>query len=308
MAEATIDAPIFVIGPPRSGTTVVHRLAALVPGLRAPEGWEFLYPVPPPAAASWETDQRVSWAARELTAPQEISGQIRQIHTYSARMPKECLSAMAFALRSEEFVSRYNVPNYLEWLRATDMAPAYRVHRLVLATLQSRQPNRRWVLKSPVHLQNVPILLATYPNARFVITHRDPLPMLSSVSSLVTALRSAFSLTVDPVAVGRYHLDLYAGSLRDLLGHLDSGLLPADRVVHLRHSEIVANAATEVAGALQQLGIAEIGSAAPELAAATAEERDDSPGLHRHQPSEFGLDPAEVRELFADYIARFVEV
>ena len=125
--------------------------------------------------------------------PQTRSTELRAIHTYSARMPKECLSAMAFSFRSEEFVSRYHVPSYVEWLQRCDMTPAYEMHRLVLQVLQRRMPARRWVLKSPVHLQALPTLVATYPDASFVVTHRDPVAVLSSVSSLVATVRAAFS-------------------------------------------------------------------------------------------------------------------
>ena len=308
VTEATIAAPVFVIGAPRTGTTIVHRLAAMVPGLRAPEGWELLYPVPPPTSRSAERDERVAWAADELTAPQRAADGLRRIHTYSARMPKECLSAMALSLRSEEFLSRYDLPNYRKWLQSTDMAPAYALHRLVLSVLQRHMTHRRWTLKSPVHLQNLPTLLATYPDARFVLTHRDPLALLSSVSSLVATLRSAFSSTVDPVAIGRYHLDLYAHSLRELSAHLDSGLIAEDRVVHLRHGDIVVDPASEVVRALDVLGIAGAQDIAIQLAAEAGKEREDSLGSHHHDPADFGLDEIEVRTAFAEYRERFVNV
>lgn len=303
---APIGEPLFVVGAPRTGTTVVHRLASTVPGLRAPQGWELLYPLPPPEVNGSGTDSRLDWAGIELTAPQQASAEIASIHAYSARMPKECLSAMAFALRSEEFISRYEVPRYRAWLGTADMAPAYAIHRQVLLALQDRRPTERWILKSPVHLQNLPTLLATYPDARFVITHRDPLAMLSSVSSLVTAMRSAFSSAIDPVAIGRYHLELYSRSLDDLLDTLDSRLIAPDRVVHLRHADVLGDPVGETSRALTALGVPHEAIAAAHLGEMASEARSDAPGSHHHDPRDFGLDGGEVSERFGRYIERFL--
>ena len=215
--EAIVE-PIFVIGPPRSGTTVLHRHLGAVAGHRVARGWEFTRPLPPPDPKTYDHDPRILETADELEFPQAVAAGLRSIHTYSAQMPKECLSAMSFAARTEEFISRYNVPAYVEWLQACDMAPAYAMHRRILHVLQQRMPSARWVLKSPVHLQAVPTLVATYPDASFIVTHREPAEFLASVSSLVATLRSAFSNSVDAVAIGHYHQDLYQRSLNALVG------------------------------------------------------------------------------------------
>ncbi|NNE72674.1 MAG: sulfotransferase, partial [Acidimicrobiales bacterium] len=230
--ENPVREPLFVIGAPRSGTTVTHRLLGADPNHRITEGWELLYPV----GDADDEAARIERAAAELTFPQSVAQGLGAIHTYSAHMPKECLSAMAFAFRTEEFISRYHVPSYVDWLRAADMAPAYAMHNRVLETLDPTG-KAHWVLKSPVHLQALPQLLAAFPDARFVFTHREPTAILASVSSLIATLRSAFSDVVDPIAIGRYHLDLYARSLDALVDHVDGGLLPADRVAHIRHAE-----------------------------------------------------------------------
>ena len=149
-----------------------------------PEGWELLRPVPPPDPASFPDAARVALADRELRMPALATGTLDAIHEYSGRMHKECVSSMSFVFRSEEFTARYHVPSYARWLGTCDMTPAYEWHRLVLQVLQRRFANTHWVLKSPVHLHSLPTLLAVYPDARLVITHRDPLTVLGSVTSL----------------------------------------------------------------------------------------------------------------------------
>ena len=288
---AQADQPVFVIGAPRTGTTVVHRLLASMPTLRAPEGWELLRPLPPPVpngdGTVDETDPRLRLAASELEYPQMVSGTLTSIHAYSARMPKECLSAMSFSFRSEEFISRYDVPSYAAWLGSNDLLPAYQAHRNVLEVLSHHDRHRHWVLKSPVHLQGIPELVATYPNARYVITHRDPAAVLASVSSLVCTLRSAFSDAVDPHAVGRYHAALYAASLDRLVDHVDTGLLPADRTVHVHHRDVITDSAAAVGDACEQLGLDTDSEA---LQTAAAEDRSDALGHHRYDAADYGLD------------------
>lgn len=305
--RAAIDRPVFVIGAPRTGTTTVHRLLATHPEVRVPEGWEFAMPVPAPSPADHDTDPRIASMAPELVFPQSVASGLRAIHTYSSRMPKECLSAQAFSFRTEEFISRYHVPEYVRWLSKCDMGPAYRTHRRVLSVLQSRMPRRRWVLKSPVHLQAVPTLVETYPDAAFVVTHRDPARILASVSSLVATMRSAFSDAVDPVEIGRHHLELYSKRLDALVDHVDSGVLRDAAVSHLRHHDLLVDPVAAVERVGHEVGLALSSAWTAALAAEAASERDDAAGGHRYRSEDFGLDDNRCRAAFARYRARFLE-
>ncbi len=301
VTDQEIEAPIIVVGPPRSGTTVIHRLLALDPAHRVPEGWEFLFPASTENSASEEAAKTA--AAEELGFPQSVAEGLRTIHTYSATMPKECLSAMAFSFRTEEFISRYRVPTYAAWLQDADMAPAYAMHRLVLQTLQSRDrlAGRRWVVKSPVHLQAIPELIATYPDARLVVTHREPADVLASVSSLLANLRSAFADNVDATEIGRYHLRLYANSLSLLADRLDaSGLDPA-RVVHVYHSDIIKNPGSVIRRIYADLGFLPC----KEHEVIKREKRDDGLGAHQYTAADFGFVEDELLDEFAAYRERF---
>ncbi len=304
LQNETITEPVFVIGPPRSGTTVLHRHLGALAGHRAARGWEFTRPLPPPEPGTYDQDPRIHQTADELEFPQAVATGLRSIHAYSAQMPKECLSAMAFAARTEEFISRYNVPAYVEWLQACDMAPAYEMHRRILRVLQQRMPSARWILKSPVHLQSVPLLVAAYPDASFIITHREPTEILASVSSLVATMRSAFSNTVDAAAIGRYHHDLYQRSLNALVDHVDQKTLPSERTVHVAFKDLVADTPATVAAICERLGI-DPAAARRSSSIIAEEEREDAAGAHRYHPADFGLDGAQMRQSFDRYRARF---
>ena len=306
LSNEAIVKPIFVIGPPRSGTTVLHRHLGAVAGHRVSRGWEFTRPLPPPDPETHDDDPRIHQTTEELEFPQAVASGLRSIHTYSAQMPKECLSAMSFAARTEEFISRYNVPAYVDWLQACDMSPAYAMHRQVLRVLQQRMPPARWVLKSPVHLQAVPTLVATYPDASFVVTHREPAEFLASVSSLVATLRSAFSRSVDAVAIGRYHQALYQRSLNTLVDHVDRNVLPPDRTAHVSFKDLVADTPATVAAICERIGVNP--SVSWQSSSIVAKEvREDAAGAHKYQPSDFGLGNADISRSFDRYRTRFID-
>jgi len=305
IADEVIDRPILVAGAPRTGTSILHALLALDPAHRAPTGWELLLPAPPPRPHTHDDDPRIELADAELRFPDTVggAGSMDAIHLYGARLPKECLSAHSFAFRSQEFPARYHVPNYTRWLLdEADMTPAYAMHRLVLRTLQRHfPPGRRWVLKSPVHLHSLDVVRATYPDATVVVTHRDPLTVLGSVTSLIAALRAVHGDGVEFAALGRYHADLYFADL--------DGLVDADPTRtafrHVSYTDLV----TEPVRALRALyaGLdAPFDAAAEErVTAYLAERPKDKHGAHRYAFEDLGLDRAEQRVRFARYREHF---
>ena len=305
--EEPIEQPIFVIGAPRTGTTVMHGLLAQDPAHRAPEGWELLRPVPPPDPDPdiRATDPRIALAGAELVMPQTVASGMLSIHEYSGRMFKECLSAMSFEFRSEEMVSRTDVPSYQAWYDTADLRPAYRTYRRVLQILQRRMPTRRWVLKSPAHLQGLPALMEVFDDARFVITHRDPTAILPSVTSLIATMRWAHSDRVDFAAIGQYHLELYGRSLDNLIDLIDSGRLPADRTAQMPHRQVSTEKLAAARSVYEQLGMELSADAEAAMAAYVDATPPGKHGEHRYEFEDLGLTRAEVRARFARYIERF---
>jgi hypothetical protein len=303
--DEQIVEPWFVIGAPRTGTTILYGLLGQDPALRVPEGWELLRPAPPPARSS-EADvaARLELADIELRTPQVVSSGLVAIHAYSGRMPKECLSAMSLAFRSEELVARYDIPTYEQWLHRVDMRPAYEVHRRVLQVLQRDAPPRRWVLKCPVHLQYLPTILDVYPDARFSCTHRDPVSILPSVSSLIANMRSAHSDDVDLAAIGRYHLDLYADTLDRFVDTVDGGVVDPARLTNSRHVDFLDDAMGVTRGLYAHFGW-ELSAAAEHAMEAYLRDHEEGRAGGRYDLASFGLDGADVRARFARYATRF---
>lgn len=301
--DEQIHEPWFVIGAPRTGTTILYGLLAQDERNRVPEGWEYLRPTPPPARST-DIDARLALADVELRTPQVVANGLVAIHEYSGRMPKECLSAMSLAFRSEEFVARYDIPSYQTWLHRTDMRPAYLVHRRVLQVLQRDAAPRRWVLKTPVHLQYLPTILEVYPDARFSATHRDPVSILPSVSSLIATMRSAHSDHVDAEAIGRYHVDLYAATLDRYVDHVDAGLIDPARRTDSRHRDFLDDPMTVTRGLYEHFGW-ELTPAAEARMVEYLRDHEEGRAGGRYDAAAFGIDAAAVRVRFARYASRF---
>jgi hypothetical protein len=305
LRDEQIIEPLFVVGAPRTGTTILHSLLSVDDRHRVPLGWELLRPVPPPTADTHDTDARIALADAELRMPQLVTSGLDAIHEYGGRMNKECLSAMSFTFRSEEFISRYDTPTYIDWLQHCDMTPAYEMHRLVLQILQRRMSTQKWVLKSPVHLHNLPVLLDVYPDAALVVTHRDPLAILGSVTSLVATLRWAHSDDVDTVVIGRYHADLYQADLDGLVDLVGTPTLPEGRVAHGSFAEFNDDGVAVVARVYGELGL----DLPQDVRAAMAARLSDRPrerlGGHAWSFDWLGLDEAVERARFARYVDAF---
>ena len=230
-----------------------------------------------------------------------VQGNLATMHEYTGRMPKECLSAFAFELLSEEFTTRFHVPTFAAWLERTDMTPAYECHRLVLQILQRRYPTQQWVLKSPVHLHALPALLGVYPDARITVTHRDPASFLPSLTSLVATLRAVHSDVVDYAEIGRDRERQFAASLRTLVDLDRQHVLDPARTHHSRYADFVTDSAGTVRDVYTRLGLPFDAATEGAISHYLASRSRDDHGPHRYSFDDLGVSLTDVRADFADY-------
>jgi hypothetical protein len=198
IAREAVAAPIFITGLPRTGTSILHELLAQDPAHRVPLHWEVRHPCPPPEREDTESDPRVARAERQVQLWNHIVPEYPAMHELGAKLPVECIQLTAHSFRSEELMGRHQVPSYAAWYAGCDLAPAYRFHRALLQHLQHRHRRERWVLKAPSHLPALRTLFGVYPDARVVVTHRDPLKIVPSVASILYStafVRSAVTPT-----------------------------------------------------------------------------------------------------------------
>jgi hypothetical protein len=202
IADQVIRAPLFITGLPRTGTTLLHGLLAQDVSSRAPQTWEVMHPSPPPERFSYDDDLRISRTAKQLKWLDVITPGFRRVHPIGPRLPQECIAITGHAFISYLFESMYFVDSYRAWHESQDKRPAYEYHRQFLQHLQWRAPGSHWVLKAPSHLFALETLMQVYPDARIIMTHRDPLKVLPSCASFTETLRGSFTNHLDRKNLG----------------------------------------------------------------------------------------------------------
>jgi len=202
ISEVEIRRPLYVVGLPRTGTTLLQNLLALDPANRSLRQWEAARPSPPPERATYENDSRIAAAERTARLLDYIAPDALALHPVGPRMPTECVTLFANSFASLEIPTIHEVPEYLSWCLNADMRPHYAYYRSQLQHLQWRCAGERWLLKSPAHLFWIDVLLETFPDACIVQTHRDPLHAVGSFCGLAAVLHSIGSDRVDLRSIG----------------------------------------------------------------------------------------------------------
>jgi hypothetical protein len=164
-------------------------------------------PVPPPEAATFSTDPRIEEARRNAEMVEAVNPGFKAIHYEPPEGPTECVTILGQHFTSTLWETVANVPTYGAWLLAGDQRPAYAYHHGVLQLLQSRAPGR-WSLKSPHHGLALDALLEQYPDAHLVVTHRDPVPVMGSLCSLVRSLSGTFTDADHTAYIASHWLDV----------------------------------------------------------------------------------------------------
>ncbi|HEV3098712.1 MAG TPA: sulfotransferase [Candidatus Udaeobacter sp.] len=295
-----IREPLFIVGLPRSGTTLLHTLLALDPEHRVPLTWEVMTPSPPTGD---NEKRRIQRAISSCNCFNWLAPTFRQVHPVGAEFPQECVSLMAPTFMSDQFDAMYYVPSYRAWFFQQDLRPAYEYHRHFLQHLQVRRNACRWVLKAPTHMFALPTLLDVYPDAFFIQTHRAPLDAMASVSSLITILRRAFSDAVDPQTVCREAIDYWSKTLDRFLQ--ERGRLAEHRICDVNYAEILHDPLVAVRRIYAHFGWSLTQKVEQRMRRALASQPEDRYKLHRYDLSRFGVQGAESAARFAAYCDRF---
>ncbi|HEX5290062.1 MAG TPA: sulfotransferase [Streptosporangiaceae bacterium] len=295
-AAVGIDRPVFVTGLPRTGTTALHRLLTADPAHQGLELWLTEAPQPRPPRAAWARDpvfQAIQAACeRHHVDHPEFMG----IHYMAADQVEECWQLLRQSMRSVSYECLAHLPTYSAWLRGQDWTAAYRRHRRNLQLIGLRESGRRWVLKNPSHLFALDALLAVYPDALVIQTHRAPRTAIASVCSLAAQASAGWSTTFRGEVVGRDQLELWARGL-ELFTAARARHDPA-RFFDVDYGQLVADPAGTAESCYRHFGLPLSGAVADAIRAVSA------PGAagparpeHRYRLADFGLTGGQVDEL-----------
>ena len=292
------------LGLPRTGSTALSALLAEDPEVRSLSLFEANRPCPPPSTVVGD-DPRVARMAATMAAQDELVPRIKHLVPVSPTGPTECLDLMALDFKSAGFIAYAKMPTYASWLfHDADFTSTYAYERRVLRLLQWGTPARPWRLKAPSHMLGIAALAKEFPDAKFVMTHRDVTEVLPSVADLYSELTKVFTDDLDLHYLGSLNVDQWStGIARTLKFRADN----EDRFFDIDFRAMQADPIGVVTSLYDWLGQAvspEFERRMTQWWKRSAENREI---LERPGPEVFGIDVEAVRPLFAEYSARFTD-
>jgi hypothetical protein len=208
--ETEIHRPLVVTGLVRTGSTALHHLLGQDPDIQVLEYRLSANPQPRPPREEWEAHPGYRACVAELDAMYAADPSLKAIHFMEAGGPEECRHFLSQGFTDDGFEVNASVPSYTRWYEAKHIRSTYLWHRDLLKLVGSTSPEKRWILKYPVHMKNLGALLEVYPDACIVQTHRDPTKVMSSYVSLIAGFRALFEDDIDREDIAREQLEVWA--------------------------------------------------------------------------------------------------
>jgi hypothetical protein len=302
--DVEIRAPIIVVGLPRSGTTHLVNLIAADSRLRSMPLWEGQAPVAEDNPTRGPDDPRWIRCQQAWEQMQAASPLVAAMHPMNPDHVHEELELMLpdFSSYNQEWVGR--VPKWVGYYHAHDQRPHYAYMKTGLKILQWYMPRERWVLKCPQHLEQIGPLVETFPDATFVVTHRDPVAVIQSAATMTCYGARMSYRTTDP----QWYLRYWSKRVEELLGASvrDRSLLPEARTIDVPFHEFMADDFAMVERIYDVAGLPMTEKARREIRAHLDEHARGRHGRVVYDlRADFGAEPASVREPFRFYMDRF---
>jgi hypothetical protein len=300
-----IVAPVIICGLPRTGTTHLHNLLSADPALRSLPYWESLEPVLADSELpkGGAPDPRLERTELALSFLNTALPYFKRMHEMTIGHTHEEIQLLAIDFSTMLFETTAPMPAWRDAYLSRDQRPTYAYLHTVLKVLQWLRGGTRWVLKTPQHLEQFPALVETFPDATFVVTHRDP---VSVTASMVTMIAYTARLTRDRVDVegmGTYWADRLERMLRRCAEERDA--LPADRTIDMHFDEFMADDLAMVARVYDLAGQPLDQRAREAMASFMASHPRGLHGSVTYDLAQFGLDAVERRKALAFYTERF---
>lgn len=298
VVEARIERPVFILGMPRTGTTLTSYMMAADPANRSLLRWEGIYTAPPAAPGALKSDPRCLAEVAKDEATLKAVGEMAGRHWEPGDGPTECVHLVAQDFRSMMLAATTTSPTYNDWILFCDMETAYAHRKRALQVLQSTNGGR-WVLKMPSDSLFIRQLFRTFPDARVIWTHRDPYAATASVFNLRGGGRGFTEKTNGAEFMRqRYPLHLALHALRPL----EVSRERPDAFYHLYYDDMLADPVGELRKIYRWLGDewTEVGEAA--MRAWLAENPQGRYGQHSYSMAQWGLSKEALEPYFSDYL------
>lgn len=304
IAEIELVPPVVIAGLPRTGTTHLHNLLAAAPTFRTMPYWESLEPIPRPDETGLDPDPRRQRAEQAVWFTNLAMPHFPLMHEMTADHVHEEIQLLANDFSSMLFETIGDVPAWRDHYLAHDQTPHYAHLALQLKAMQFLRGGRRWLLKSPQHLEQLPVLDRVFPGLVTVITHRDPVAVMVSLAYMIGYSARMHRSPVPAEDLGRAWADRIETMLSSLVR--DRDLLDPERTVDIRFTEFMADDLATAARVYELAGEPLGPDALAAMRGYLDGHRRGHLGTIDYRPADVGLDPDELRERFAPYVERFL--
>jgi len=298
--QLPVRGPVDINGLPRTGTTALANMLSLDPQFRPLRGWEQSQPCPPPTLDDEATDPRRLQAAEEN---EQVSPELKAMHLYELDATTEDSEVLGMAFHGQQYT--LPVYGYHAWWRAADMNATYEYHRRVVKLLQSRRPPNLWLFKAPHHNFHLEAIVAAYPDARFVVTHRDPAKAVPSWASIVSAIFPAARSERDLHRLGREVSDHLRVGVEN--GITARSVVGEERFLDIHHRELLADPMGCVRRVYDFLGLELLPLIERAIADWQDANRSGAHGSHRYTAEQFGLSTAQLHSDY-DFYTRHYDI
>ena len=303
--DQKIIAPIVIVGLPRTGSTMTHRLLASDPNHTAMLWWEGRYPALLPGEKRGDIEARMELGKAEVDAVVAASPEALDIHPWDYKGADEEILLLEHNFLSTVPESFMALPSYSEWIEEQDHTLAYEDLKKFIQYLQWQNPGRekkRWVLKSPHHLGFIDKMISVFPDAKIIQTHRDPIKTVPSFCSMCANLFEPLTTNFDKVFIGKH----WSNKLTRALNHcMNISEQHPDNFLDLEFLNMIKDPIDEMKKIYEFIGES-FGEKTEVAMEAWREENKHEMGAHKYSLEEYDLTESQINNNFAKYQQKYI--
>jgi len=305
--QQPITRPIFIIGMPRTGTTILHAMMHEDPANRSPLSWECLLPYPVPQPETFDDNPQLRTISKEFDQLFKLVPDFKKKHHMEVDSPQECLGITMLDMNSFQTSAQVYIPTYMDWfLNKSDRTETMHFHKRFLQYLQSGGvKGDRWLLKSPIHLMRLKEIFEVYPDACIIMTHRTPSKVVPSASSLIASVRSLYSDQEDFERTGKEQSETWSSYFNRFL-EARKNLNKESQILDLRFEDFVSDQIGTIQKIYTHFGWNLTDTALDKMKKFLAQNPKDKHGAHEYSLEDFGLTEQGINKQFSNYI-QFLE-
>jgi hypothetical protein len=304
--DETVEVAAIILGLPRTGSTIFHRLLASAPGMTAIRWYEAQNYAPLPGDEPGNPVARRAYAEAMIKGWLNLSPELASIHPLDPDAPDEEIIILGQLFITTMVEAMTFIPSFAAWLDTYDQAKGFEDLKTILQYLQWQDPERRgrkWVLKSPSHLPYTDAVANAFPDAVLVMTHRDPVEVVPSYVSMEAALYKLNSVHSDR-DVGGFWFPRLAGWMKRF--EEARARIGEDRFIDIDYREVAREPLKQAERVLAHIGVPLDDKIEAALAEFMAGNKREQRPMHDYSLERFGLNEDAVREAFASYRARYI--